>query len=205
MPITYPLTPPSTPGFSAVRFTPRSVVAVAQSPFTGSQQVQRHEGQWFEAECTLVPMLRRNAEPWIAFMLSLNGRQGTFLLGDPAGVNPRGTISGTPIVNGAHAVRSATLAISGLTVGTTLLAGDYVQLGAGATARIHKNLVDVTADATGSATLDLWPALRTGLSSGAAVITTNARGVFRLVSNEVPFDLSIGSLYGMTFGVIEAL
>lgn len=205
MAITYPLTPPTEPGFSGVRITPRSVVSVSQSPFTGSQQVQQHQGQWWEAELSIGAMSRAHAEEWIAFLLSLNGRQGTFLLGDPVGAAPRGTISGTPQVNGAHSVRSATLAVKGLTVGTTLLAGDYFQVGTGATSRLHKNLVSVTADGGGLATLDIWPSLRTALSDSASIVTTNTKGLWRLASNEMPFDISAGIIYGVSFAAIEAL
>lgn len=205
MAISYPLTLPDARAFSKLRITARAVVAVGQSPFTGQQQVQEHQGQWWEAECSLPPMKRDQAEPWISFFLKLNGRRGTFLMGDTAGGNARGTITGTPVVDGAHAARSATLALRGVTVGTTLLAGDYVQVGSGGSARMHKNLSDATADGLGKMTLDIWPALRAALSDGASVVTGNCQTQWRLASNEMPFDVGLRLMYGVTFAAVEAI
>lgn len=205
MSITYPLALPDARAFSAVRVTARSVVAVGASPFTGQQQVQEHQGQWWEAECSLPPMKRPAAEAWISFFLKLNGRRGTFLMGDTAASAPRGTIAGSPVVDGAHAVRAATLALRGVTAGTTLLAGDYIQVGTGAAARMHKNLNDATADGLGKMTLDIWPTLRSALSDGAAVITSGCLTTWRLASNDMPFEVGLRSIYGLTFAAVEAI
>lgn len=101
MSIIYPLALPPGNAIAKVRLTARSIVGLSQSPFTGAQQVQAFPGQWFEAELALKPLGRAEAELWNAWRLKLNGRQGTFLLGDPAGTRPRGTLAGTPLMNGA--------------------------------------------------------------------------------------------------------
>lgn len=205
MAISYPLSLPAAPAFSQLRLTARSVVGVSRSPFTGQQQVQEHAGQWWEIEARIPPMARAAAEQWVAFLLKLKGMKGTFLLGDIVGAVPRGTIAGSPAVDGAHAARSATLALKGLTVGTTLLAGDYFQVGSGTTTRLHKNLSDATADGSGEMTLDIWPSLREALSDSAAVTVTNCKGTFRLSSNETPWDIGSAQFYGIALGAIEAL
>lgn len=205
MAITYPLALPASPAFRRIRFTARSVVGVSRSPFTGQQQVQEHAGQWWEVEAQIPPMQRAAAEQWVAFLLKLKGMKGTFLLGDPVSTVPRGTIAGSPAVNGAHAARSATLALKGLTPGTTLLAGDFLQVGSGATTRLHKNLNDATADGGGLMTLDIWPSLREALSDSAAVVVSNCKGTFRLSSNESPWDVGDAQYYGIALGAIEAL
>lgn len=205
MAISYPISMPSAAAFSALRITPRSIVSVSASPYTGAQQVQEQQGQWWEADCSLPPMRRADAAPWISFLLKLNGRRGTFLAGFADAFAPRGTIAGSPVVDGAHAVRSSTLALRGITVGTTLKAGDDIQVGSGSTARLHKNLIDVTADGTGKMTLDIWPSLRTALSDGAAVGTSNCQTTWRLASNEMPFEVGKGLLYGLTFAAVEAI
>lgn len=205
MAISYPLALPAAPGFKSAQFSGRAVVGVSRSPFTGQQQVQEFAGQWWEANLQLPPMIRASAEAWLAFFLKLSGMKGTFLLGDPGGSQPRGLFAGTPLVDGAHAARSATLALRGLTVGTTILAGDYVQVGIGAATRLHKNLNDVTADAFGKATLDIWPFTRAALSDGAAVTNQNCVGTFRLATNDMPWDLGEALIYGVSFSAIEAL
>ena len=62
MAITYPLSLPDATSYQAARMTARSVVGVSKSPFTGVQQVQKHQGQWWEFEGSLAPMSRANAE-----------------------------------------------------------------------------------------------------------------------------------------------
>lgn len=205
MAITYPLSLPTAGGIRSVRLGMMDVVAVGASPFTGQQQVQQHAGQWWDADIGVTPGKRADAEEWIAFLGKLKGRRGTFLLGDPAATSPRGTIAGTPVVDGAHAARAATLALRGLTVGTTLLAGDYVQVGSGATTRLHKNLSNATADGTGKMTLDIWPDLREALSDGAAIVTSSAKGLFRLATNKRDWSVDESLIYGISFSAMEAI
>jgi hypothetical protein len=205
MAITYPLSPPTSPGYRQIRIGGRSVVAVSESPFTLSQQVQEHPGQMWMAEVSLPPMQRADAQKWLSFLLSLKGRVGTFLLGDPVCKTPRGSIAGTPLVNGAHSARSSTLSIKGLTAGTTLLAGDYVQVGTASSSRLHKNLQDATASGAGVMTIDIWPNLRADLASNAAVTVTNTVGLFRLASNTVEWDVGEAQMYGLSFAAVEAL
>jgi len=203
----YPLNMPSG-GIASVRLIARDAVGVSVSPFTGSQQVFRHQGQSWEADITLPPMKRDDAEAWNAFLLRLRGQYGTFLLGDPNGATPRGSASttpGTPVVNGAGQTGDE-LNIDGLPVSATgyLKAGDYIQLGSGATATLHKVLEDVDSNASGEATLNLWPRVRSAPSDGATVTVSNAKGTFRLASNESSWSVDQASIYGITFGAVEA-
>jgi len=128
--ITYPLSPPTTPGFRRAQFAARSVAGITSSPFTGQQQVYSWPGEWWEATAELPAMIRADAEAWIAFLASLRGVYGTFLLGDPAGKTPRGSAAGAPAsVDGAAQLGSslATLAWTASQSGI-LLAGDYIQI-----------------------------------------------------------------------------
>lgn len=92
MAISYPLSLPTQAGIASVALRAANVVALAQSPFTYRQQVFKHPGERWEATVTLPNMERPNAESWLAFLLSLKGQTGTFLLGDPANRVPRGTL-----------------------------------------------------------------------------------------------------------------
>lgn len=206
---TYPLALPTHTGIARVRLIARDVVGVSTSPFNFTQQVYRHQGQRWEADISLPPMQRADAEQWAAFLLRLRGAYGTFLLGDPNGSTPRGSASatpGTPLVNGASQTGDE-LDIDGLPVSATgyLKAGDYIQLGSGSTATLHKVLEDVNSDGSGEATLNLWPKVRTAPSDDATVTVSNAKGKFRLASNETTWDIDQASIYGITFGAVEAL
>lgn len=91
MAITYPLNTPTNIGIANITLMAESAVAVSQSPFTFQQQVVAHPGQRWAASISLPPMKRVDAENWIAFLLSLKGQVGTFLLGDPNAVSPQGS------------------------------------------------------------------------------------------------------------------
>lgn len=206
MAISYPLTLPSHTGIAQISFRAINTVGMSMSPFTYAQQVVAHSGQRWEADITLPPMKREDAEQWVAWIISLRGQLGTFTLGDPIGATPRGSAGGTPVVNGADQV-GGSLVIDGCTADQTgwLKAGDYIQLGSGATATLHKVLQDADSDGSGNATLDIWPYIRTAPSDNATVVVNNAVGRFRLASNEQSWNVNEASIYGVTFGAIEAI
>ena len=96
MAISYPLTLPSHTGMMNVTFRAVNQTAMTMSPFSFKQQIHNHLGERWEAEVQLPPMRRTDADQWIAFLLSLKGRSGTFLMGDPRGATARGPLGGTP-------------------------------------------------------------------------------------------------------------
>jgi len=209
MAISYPLSLPQTTAIRQVDLRAINAVAISRSPFTFGSQVHAYAGQMWQADITLKPMRRADAEQWIAWLISLRGQYGTFLLGDPLGCTPRGlasTLAGTPVVNGAGQT-GGSLNITGASRNKTgwLLAGDYIQLGSGSSSTLHKVLQNVNTDGSGNATLDLWPHIRTAPANGSTVVVSNARGLFRLSSNEQSWSVNEASIYGITFGAMEAL
>jgi hypothetical protein len=206
MAVTYPLALPTTTGIAKVRLAANNVVGISQSPFTAKQQVYKYTGQFWEAEISLPPMKREEAEYWISFLLKLNGSYGTFLLGDPNGGTARGVATGTPLVKGASQTGNQ-LITDGWTINTTgiLKAGDYIQLGSGDTAKLHKVLDDVNSDSSGNATLTLWPDLRSAPSDNAAIVVSNPKGLFRLSTSQQDWNVNEASIYGMTFPAREAM
>jgi hypothetical protein len=207
MSISYPLSLPAALRMASVRIGARAVVAVSQSPFTGQQQVQQYAGQLWQAAISMPPMVRSDAEDVIAFLLKLNGKRGTFLLGDPTGATARGIATGTPLVNGAHAASVNSLVTDGWTISQTgiLKAGDYIQLGSGSTARMYKNLSDVNSDGSGNATLDIWPGLRSAAADNAPIVISSCKSVFRLASNDMTWDIGEAQIYGIEFSAVEAI
>lgn len=206
---TYPLAFPTQTGIARVEITATDVVAITESPFTFSQQVVRHAGARWSATITIPPVKREDSEYWNSFLLRLRGKFGTFLLGDPNGATPRGSAAsaaGTPVVNGASQTGNE-LAIDGLPASATgyLKAGDYIQLGSGSTARLYKVLEDVNSNGSGEATLNLWPDLRSSPNDDATVVVSNAKGVFRLTSNEAVWTINNAGFYAINFAAVEAL
>jgi len=206
MAITYPLALPTHTGIKGVNLRANDIVGMNVSPFSAAQQVYKYTGQFWEADISLPVMKREDAEYWVTFLMKLNGVYGTFLLGDPAASTPRGVATGSPVVNGASQTGNE-LITDGWTVSTTgiLKAGDYIQLGSGSSSRLYKVLDDVDSDASGNATLTIWPNLRSSPDDDDTIVTTNCKGVFRLSSNVTEMNVNEASLYGVTFGAKEAL
>lgn len=204
MAITYPLAIPTGAHIVSVGWSPQSVVAVAESPFTLSQQVQVHPGERWQVQASVQPMNREQAQEWICWRLALRGMAGTFLMGDPTGMLPRGTVGSGITLDGAHSARAREVDLKGGAPGATVLAGDYLQLGSGLSARLHKVLLNGTFDTDGKLTVDVWPGLRADYANGAAVTASNCVGLFRLASNEMPWDVN-ALVYGFDFTAVEAL
>ena len=205
MAISYPLSLPTQSAIAKIRLTATDIVGISQSPFTAAQQVYKYPGQFWEADVTLPPMKRADAEYWVAFLLKLNGPYGTFLLGDPLGATARGIATGTPVVNGGSQTGNE-LVTDGWTTSQTgiLKAGDYIQLGSGATAQLYKILDDANSDGSGNATFTIWPSLRSSPADNATITVSSPKGVFRLTT--LPsWDIDEASIYGLTFGAREAL
>lgn len=203
MTITYPLTPPATIA-KGIRFNPVTVTAESTSPFTLEQEIFEHQGQMWRATIQLPPMEQDEAEDWVAFGLALNGRAGTFLFGDPVGQTARGTVSGSPLVDGAGQQRSKVLSTKGWTPNATgvLVPGDYIQL---PNNRWHKSLTTVDADGSGLADIDVFPRIRDVLSDGAAIITANTVGIWRIDGDVPNWDIREAQIYGISFTAREAI
>lgn len=209
MAITYPLNTPTSIGIAQITLSANNKVAISESPFTAKQQVVKHPAEFWTASVTIPTVRKELAEPWVSFLLSLGGRQGTFLLGDPNRVNPLGAASqdeGTPVVDGTQAAGSSVdLGGLPLSVAGFLVAGDYIQFGSGDTATLHKVLTTVDTSGTGTTTVEIWPRTRRQLTDGEAVVFTNAKGKFRLSSNTTPWSIDERSSYQISFDANEAI
>lgn len=206
MAITYPLTLPTAGLFTRFSLTTQSANVESVSPFTLEKQIQTHQGMLWRAGITLAPMKRAEAETWRSFFLKLNGKQGTFLLGDLGAKLPRGIATGVPLVDGAGQ-SGQELNTKGWTTGVTgiLLAGDYIQIGTGLTSRLYKVLDDVDSDGGGLATFDIWPRLRESPADNAVIVVNEAKGLFRLSDNISSSEVGTNAFYGFGFRATEAI
>ncbi len=209
MAISYPLTMPTHTGIRNVELRATNAVAYSRSPFTFSGQAYEYAGKAWQADITLPPMKRTNAEQWIAFLISLKGQLGTFYLGDPRACTPLGSARDTDtiLINGAPSIGSNTISIDSAPASQTgyLKAGDYLQVNQGEDRQLFKVLTDTDTNGSGEATVDVWPDVRKTILNNAAVTVQNTKGIFRLVTNEQAFSINEASIYGITFGAMEAL
>ena len=206
MAIVYPLVMPISPRARELRVTAVSSVGSSISPWTFSENVQSHPGQRWEIDISLPPMLRDDAQDWIAFLLALNGQEGTFLAGDSTMESPRGPMGGSPVVSGAGQT-GITLNVSGCTNNQTpwAKAGDPIQLGTGLTTRFHRVLSDANSNGSGQVSIDLWPRVRIAPSNGATILTRNTLGLWRLATSQNSWTVGTAMLHGMMIVAVEAL
>ena len=143
----------------------------------------------------------------IFYATQLNGRFGTFLLGDPDAKSPLGNALADIHVNGSHSVGAYDITMDGFNASVTNVfkKGDYVQFGSGATSKLHMVVGDVDSNASGEATVPIEPPLKTALSNNATVLYTNTKAVMRMDSNELGWSADRLSHYGITFSCTEAL
>lgn len=185
----FPLTFPTTKAPRYVRLAGHNVVAVSTAPFSGVQQVQEHPGKWWLGEFTLPLLSRASADVWLAWLDSLNGPAGTFLLGHPKRRTSKGTAAatpGAPTVDGVGQTGNALAIKTGLsTTAGYMKAGDFFSLGLTTARRLYRLTADVTLNSGGKATLAFWPRLRAVPADNAVVYVANATGLFRLTGNEV--------------------
>jgi hypothetical protein len=206
MAITYPLAFPTSFGFSTFSIGIDHAVGVTESPFTFEAQVQEHQGEAWEISGTLDLLDRAQAEEYNAFIASLRGRFGTFTVSPAGSETARGIATGTPLVNGA-AQTGQELITDGWTPSQTgiLLAGDFIQLGTGSTATLHRVLADVNSDGSGNATFDIAPKITTAPADNEAIVVSNPVGVFRMKTNMQTVNIKPPNIHSIRFSARQAI
>lgn len=193
---------PAKPAPAAITVTLQDSVAIVESPYVPTQnqtQIWPAADRW-SMQIELPPMARATAMPWIAFLGALQGMQNVFQVGDPLGRAPLGVAAGAPVVaagSGLNAVGAVSLSTRGWTANKygQLLPGDYLQIGL----RLHQVTAQVNSDASGNATIAIWPSLRETPADGTAIDLTNPVGVFRLSSNKRQWHASPAQLTAIGF------
>jgi hypothetical protein len=200
-PLAFPATVPSRLSFSKV-----SAVGESASPFTFEQQVYAHQGDLLSCAVEFVTASRADASAVIGFLLALNGKEGTFLMGPRNSATARGAATGTPLVNGGSQT-GRSLITDGWSNSVTgiLKAGDWIQIGSGSSARLYPIAQDANSNGSGQATLELGTRLRSSPSDNAAITVSNPMGLWRLAENAVAWSEELALLYGaIRFSAREA-
>lgn len=187
---------------SLVKSVARSLaatVAVTQSPFTGTRQVQDWGGEWWQYDIEMALLQGRNGQRLSAFLAQLGGPRGTFLFTDPSIRNT--VIGATPLVNGAG--QSGNSLITDGWGATGLKAGDFFSLGADAATRLYQVTADVV-PAGGAATVQFVPRLRSAPADNAP-LTVVAPQVLLAATAPVPVQIYGADKYTVRFSAREAI
>ncbi len=211
---TFPLISPVTFGVATLTWSAVSNDSYARSQWSLALIKQIFDGLMWAGTLQLWPQpdadRGRELSAWLTSLRRAGTNAGTFMLGDPAATLPLGSAKdtpGTPVVSGAAQTGEA-LNVSGLPISATgyLLAGDYIQLGTGVSARLKKVLDDVDSDGSGLATMNLWPPIRTAPADSSAVVVSGAEGLFVSPSAVSSWQVRSPAVYnGIVLDVAEVV
>jgi len=139
-----------------------------------------------------------------AWVLSLQGRTGTFFAFDPDRKQPStfsGSFPGNGHVNGAGQTGTV-LETNGWPISSLILrAGDLVQV----ENQLLEITADITSDSSGLATLSFEPEIRTSPADLATVVTSNPVMTARLSSPDINWDTNAMKTGPITIMFEEAL
>lgn len=194
---------PSDIGQTDVTLRAVNIVGEQRGPFNAKREVQVFPGAHWEIEVAFLPVVRAEAQRLEAFLLSLRGKAGTFRLADPYRSLPLGSNLGTPLIRVATVAGDEAVLTKDwdLEEPGVMLAGDFIEIGT----RLHMVLQDVDSDASGHATVNVWPPIRQEHAVNAPVITQNARGVFALDANAVEFTRAVNQFNGAILRAVEVV
>ena len=195
-----------------VRFTAVNIKSNQKTLFSetdsGKSFRRQVQGQRFSFTVQYPPMTRAEFAPIMAFIMKQRSRKEDFTITMPSYLNAQGNETGTLLVNGAHSVADATIAIDGFAGDGAgrLKAGDFIKFA-------HSKVYMVVADATSSSnasTVTIEPPLRTALTNNSSVTYDSIPFTVQLTSDIQEFqanqnDKDGNLLFSYEFDVIESL
>lgn len=184
MAIVYPLDVPFEE-FSNATVERRDINSLQIATFTGRERLQAFEGDWWEVDLTyrnLPPELHR---PVGAFGAALRKSVGTFVVRYPGYGDALGEARNnpsSPLVDGNGQAGSRVLNIQSApaSLDDWLRPGDIIQVGPDTRPHWHEVLSEVDVSASGTASIDVWPAIRNGTVNNDPIVTRQPKGLFRL-------------------------
>lgn len=189
---------PSDPSFTAVNFKIET-----NTQTTRSLSLKRFRNAIgttvFSFTANYPSMSRTEFKPIMAFLAKARGPLNEFDVVIPEISSCSGTALGsTPKVNGAVSAGTSTISIDGLALSTTVLkAGDVVRFTDHN--KVYMVTDDVTSSGTGTATMNITPALVSGLSNNEDITIDDVP--FRMTLNNDLQEIGVGTELYYTFEV----
>ena len=186
----------------SIDWDPQEIVASTTDTYTGQQQTFDWQASYWAGTLSFPPMHRLDGDAWASFILSLRGPLNAFLFGDPKAATPKGSPAGSPVVSGAGqgvfgtGVNLYQVVTRGWPASQSnlLQTGDYISI----FPRLYRVTAPVSSDASGNATISIWPNLRDAPADGTTIQTSGCQGLFRLVQAKGnSFSTSLKG-YGLT-------
>lgn len=186
---------PSTPEFQAVNLESKHNNLVSET-VSGRQQVRTIGGQRWSFSAKYNPMTRAEFQPVFAFVMSQQGRLGTFGIVPPVIGSTSGTATGTALVNGSADIGDSSVPVDGFT--GDIKAGDFVKFS-------HGKVYMVTADRDGAGNISIEPALVDDVSDGEEMVYNGVTFTMRLANDIQSYSLSANEYYEYEIDMIEVL
>lgn len=166
---------------------PISNAVALPSSLTGAVQTIARSGEHWELDLVWENAYGSQLDDLIAFFTRLNGPEHRVNLKMYGHAN-RGSYGGTPLVNGGSQTGN-TLTADGASAGITdwAKARDFISFDN----QIRMVTADVDSDGGGNLSIPIWPAIRTSPANNDPITTSDATGVFILVS---PLEAAIDAM-----------
>lgn len=141
---------------------------------------------------------------WQALLLQMRGRANQVALWNKGREQPLGTMRGAMVL-AAAAQGATTLTITAAgQAGKTLLAGDFLGVGAGLTQQVVMVVADAIANGGGAINVTTEPALRNSFATGAVVTWYRPCALFRRKDSTAQWDYEPGNVVkGMMLDLLE--
>lgn len=170
----------------------------------GSQAVEISPPLW-SVSMEAQPLKEISSGAWKSLIVGLKGKTNNLALWDFLRPAPAGTMRGTMTLNSNAAQGATSLSIIAATeISKTLLQGDMLGLGSGATRQVVMVTADATADGAGIISVTVEPQIRTAGTAGNAVVWDKPTALFRRVDSKASWNYSIGKMAsGFALDLIE--
>jgi len=189
---------PALAGLKIVSSTP-TFVSTAHSL---KRQVRSRGGHRWLLEGEYPAMTRDEFAPVYAFAVAQRGRYETFTFVLPGLAAPRGSIPGTPVVDGADQT-GRSIDTKGWTASQSgiLKAGDFIKFNG--SAKVYMVTADADSDGSGNATLSIEPALVTSPGDEEALVVEDVPFTCAFASDIAETSVSPPLLFSFQISMVE--
>lgn len=169
----------------------------------GSQAMEISPPIW-SVKISSPPLFENESGDWQALIMNLKGQTNQLALWNHGRSYPRGTMRGTMTLNSSAAQGATSLSIIAASeVSKTLMAGDLLGIGTGATQQVVMVTALATSDGTGVIAVTIQPPLRNAFSGGASVTWDKPKALFRRSESVASWDYDTILASGFTLDLVE--
>ena len=205
MAITYPLTFPNIPiHTSSFSITVNQISFLSETSGAGTHIARDGKTDRWEGFFTTPHLSRAQHDEMVGWVLSLNGRVGTFNVFDPDRKEPStkaGSFPGNGLMNGAGQTGTSLVSDGWPTSSLILKAGDLFQV----ETQLYEVTSDATTDASGNVTINFEPEIRVSPANNAAITTTTPIMLARLKAPDFIWNTDVTKLGPLTIQFEEVI